>query len=80
MFELLGHPKRLRVFEYVLDSRSEYATPTLIAEELEFDRGTTSAVLRRMVEAGLLVCKPSGRYRFYEVNDKMLDEMKEFLT
>jgi DNA-binding transcriptional ArsR family regulator len=80
-FHALGHPTKLRLLQYVVEHGEDPEhpiVPTMAAAILDIPVARAGYHLKRLSEVGLLHRHVTGRYAFYSVNGKLLDEIKEF--
>jgi predicted transcriptional regulator len=82
-FHVLGHPTKLAILNYVLlydVAGAEAVVPTLVATELNIPVARAAYSLKRMHQAGVLKRQCSGRYTFYTIDDKFLDQVRELFA
>ena len=79
IFQHLGHPTKLRLLKRLMDNPEDSCVPTIIAVEMGLSVSTVSYSLMRLTEVGLVRRKSSGRYSFYTVERKVLEDIREFL-
>ncbi len=77
-FQVLGHPTKLRILDFVLGDTDEAVVPTLIAVKMNMPVARVSYSLKRMHEAGILERKVTGRYTFYSIDPQFLKLIEEF--
>jgi len=64
---LVADPSRARMLAYLLSG--EYASAGELARTASVTAATASAHLVKLVDAGLLVCEPRGRHRYFRLAD-----------
>jgi DNA-binding transcriptional ArsR family regulator len=64
---LVADPSRARMLAFLLSG--EYASAGELARTASVGAATASAHLVKLVEAGLLVCEPRGRHRYFRIAD-----------
>jgi DNA-binding transcriptional ArsR family regulator len=64
---IVADPARSRMLSYLLSG--EYASASELAHVASITPSTTSAHLRRLLDAGFVVCEPRGRHRYFRLAD-----------
>jgi DNA-binding transcriptional ArsR family regulator len=64
---LVADPSRARMLAFLLSG--EYASAGELARTASVSAATASAHLVKLVDAGLLVCEPRGRHRYFRIAD-----------
>ena len=64
---LVADPSRARMLAFLLSG--EYASAGELAKTASVGAATASAHLVKLVDAGLLVCEPRGRHRYFRIAD-----------
>ena len=64
---LVADPSRARMLAFLLSG--EYASAGELARTASIGAATASAHLVKLVDAGLLVCEPRGRHRYFRIAD-----------
>jgi DNA-binding transcriptional ArsR family regulator len=64
---LLADASRARMLTYLLGG--EYACASELAKTANVSSATASGHLSKLLDAGLLVCEPRGRHRYYRIAD-----------
>lgn len=64
---LVADASRARMLSYLLDG--EYASASELARVASVSAATASGHLGRLLDAGLIVCEPRGRHRYYRLAD-----------
>ncbi len=64
---LVADASRSRMLSYLLGG--EFASASELAQAAGVSAATASAHLARLLDAGLLVCEPRGRHRYYRLAD-----------
>jgi DNA-binding transcriptional ArsR family regulator len=64
---LVADPSRARMLAFLLSG--EYASAGELARTASVGPATASAHLVKLVDAGLLVCEPRGRHRYFRIAD-----------
>ncbi len=81
-FSMLGHSTKLRIYRFILEKQDDQdyfpCVPTMVATELEINLATTAYSMKRLFEAGVLTRRASGKYVFYGIEQKFIDQVKEF--
>jgi DNA-binding transcriptional ArsR family regulator len=75
-FEALGDPHRRTIVE-LLSRRGRSVRE--LAAELPISRPAVSRHLRLLKEAGLVIDKPEGTRRLYELHDQGVEEVRRYL-
>ena len=79
IFQHLGHPTKLRLLKRLMDSPTDSCVPTILAVEMDLSVSAVSYSLMRLTEIGLVKRTSSGRYSFYKIERKVLEDIREFL-
>ena len=61
----LGHPVRLQILRFVVQSGNGGAAAGAIQSEVDLPASTLSHHLKRLVEAGLLTTRNEGTFNYY---------------
>lgn len=80
-FSMLGHVTKMKIYRFILEKQrdADYpCVPTMVATELEINLATTAYSMKRLSEAGVLTRRASGKYIFYGIEQKFIDQVKEF--
>jgi len=64
---LVADPTRARMLAFLLSG--EYASAGELARAASVGAATASAHLAKLVDAGLMVCEPRGRHRYFRIAD-----------
>ena len=64
---LVADPSRARMLAFLLSG--EYASAGELARTASVGAATASAHLVKLVDAGMLVCEPRGRHRYFRIAD-----------
>jgi DNA-binding transcriptional ArsR family regulator len=75
---LVADPSRARTLAFLLSG--EYASAGELARTASVGAATASAHLVKLVEAGLLVCEPRGRHRYFRIADAEVAHALEALA
>ena len=75
---VLAEPARTRMLLALGDGRALPAS--MLAAEAGVAASTTSGHLARLVDAGLVVCRPQGRFRYYALAGPQVGELIEVLA
>lgn len=75
----LGHPVRLRVLRFVVQSGPEGASAGDIQAHVELPASTLSHHLKRLVDAGLLGARSEGTFHFYTASYAALRALTDYL-
>jgi DNA-binding transcriptional ArsR family regulator len=67
MAALVADPSRARMLAFLMSG--EYASAGELARTASVSAATASAHLVKLVDAGLLVCEPRGRHRYFRLAD-----------
>ena len=75
---LVADPSRARMLAFLLSG--EYASAGELARTASVGAATASAHLVKLVDAGLLVCEPRGRHRYFRIADSDVAHALEALA
>lgn len=75
----LGHPIRLSIVRYVVQSGDDGAPAGAIQEHVELPASTLSHHLKRLVDAGLLSARQQGTFHYYAADYGALRALTEYL-
>lgn len=64
---IVADPARSRMLAYLLSG--EYASASELAKVASVTAATTSGHLRKLLDAGFVVCEPRGRHRYFRLAD-----------
>jgi len=78
-FGALGHPARLAILRYVIQSGSEGATTTELQEKLDIPWTTLNHHLDRLVDSGLVTARREGKFAFHAADYTALRVLTDFL-
>ncbi len=76
----LAHRNRLKILKEIVSAGQEGLIVGAAAELVPVKSGTISYHLKKMLKAGLLLVKESGRFRIYKVNPEGVEELINFLN
>jgi len=80
MLKVLSTERRVQILDLLLNSPDALPLTTINHHlGIEID-GPVSANLKAMIEVGLVLKTPSGRYVFFEPNRVAIDELRSFFT
>ncbi len=79
-FEALSHETRLAVFRLLIPAGPEGLPAGVIGERLDVPPNSLSFHLGRLVNAGLIACRRSGRNLFYAADYARIAELVRFLS
>ncbi|MDZ7742149.1 MAG: metalloregulator ArsR/SmtB family transcription factor [Bacteroidota bacterium] len=74
LLNAFGHPARLQILMHL--AKYKDCNPGSIAENLPLAKSTISEHLRKLKQAGLIICSPSGACLQYQLNDAFLATVK----
>lgn len=74
LLNAFGHPARLQILMHLAKYRG--CTPGSISEQLPLAKSTISEHLRKLKQAGLIKCSPSGSCLQYQLNDAFVATVK----
>lgn len=75
----LGHPVRLAILRFVVQSGEGGAAAGEIQSHVELAASTLSHHLKRLVEAGLLSTRNEGTFHYYEAAYAALRALTDYL-
>ena len=75
----LGHPVRLAILRYVVQSGDDGAAAGEIQEHVDMPASTLSHHLKRLVDAGLLRTRGEGTFHYYAAEYPALRALTEYL-
>ncbi len=75
----LGHPVRLSILRFVVQSGREGAAAGDIQAQVELPASTLSHHLKRLVEAGLLTARGEGTFHYYAADFGALRTLTDYL-
>ena len=75
---LVADPARSRMLSYLLSG--EYASASELANVASITPSTTSAHLRKLLDAGFVVCEPRGRHKYFRLADAELAHALEAMA
>lgn len=80
MLKVLGTERRVQILDFLLNSTDAVPLSTINAHLGITIDGPVSANLKAMIEVGLVLKNPSGRWVFFEPNRVAIDELRSFFT
>ena len=80
VFKALGDPTRVRLVSLIAAHEGAEACVCDLTAPVGLSQGTVSHHLKQLVDAGLLTREQRGRWSFYRVVDRALDEAAAALT
>lgn len=75
----LGHPARLAILRWVVQSGEEGATTTELREKLDIPWTTLNHHVDRLVAAGLLSTRRDGKFAYHTAEYAALRALTDFL-
>ncbi|AUX43484.1 transcriptional regulator [Sorangium cellulosum] len=75
----LGHPVRLNVLRFVVQSGPEGAPAGEIQEHVKLAASTLSHHLKRLVDAGVLKSREEGTFHYYSADYEALRTLTSYL-
>jgi len=75
----LGHPVRLSILRFVVQSGRDGATAGEIQGQVELPASTLSHHLKRLVDADLLTTRGEGTYHYYAAEFRALRALTDYL-
>jgi ArsR family transcriptional regulator, arsenate/arsenite/antimonite-responsive transcriptional repressor len=75
----LGHPMRLSILRFVVQSGDGGAAAGAIQRQVDLPASTLSHHLKRLVDAGMLVTRPEGTFHYYAADYKGLKGLTDYL-
>ena len=75
----LGHPVRLSILRFVVQSGDDGAAAGEIQRHVDLPASTLSHHLKRLVDAGMLVARPEGTFQYYAADYKGLKVLTDYL-
>lgn len=80
VFKALGDPTRVRLVSLIAAHEGAEACVCDLTAPVGLSQGTVSHHLKQLVDAGLLTREQRGRWSFYRVVDRALDQAAAALT
>lgn len=75
----LGHPVRLKILRYVVQSGEEGSSAGDIQAHVDLPASTLSHHLRRLVDAGLMTSRSEGTYQLYAASYAALRSLTDYV-
>lgn len=75
----LGHPVRLAVLRFVVQAGDEGAAAGEIQTHVDLPASTLSHHLKRLVDAGMLMSRPSGTFHYYAADYRGLRALTDYV-
>ncbi len=75
----LGHPVRLAILRFVVQSGDAGAAAGAIQEHVALPASTLSHHLKRLVDADVLATRPEGTFQYYSADYKRLRALTDYL-
>jgi ArsR family transcriptional regulator, arsenate/arsenite/antimonite-responsive transcriptional repressor len=75
----LGHPVRLKILRFVVQSGSDGASAGAIQGQVDLPASTLSHHLKRLVDAGLLSTRNEGTFHYYAAVYPVLHGLTDYL-
>ncbi len=75
----LGHPIRLRILRFVVQSGDAGSAAGTIQDHVDVPASTLSHHLKRLVDAGLLAPRGEGTFHFYAADYKALRALTDYV-
>lgn len=75
----LGHPVRLQILRFVVQSGSGGAAAGQIQSEVDLPASTLSHHLKRLVDARLLTTRSEGTFHYYAADYGVLRELTAYV-
>ena len=75
----LGHPARLAILRWVVQSGADGATTTELQEKLDIPWTTLNHHIDRLVAAGLLSTRRDGKFAYHTADYTVLRALTDFL-
>ncbi len=75
----LGHPVRLAILSYVVQAGRGGSPAGDIQTHVDLPASTLSQHLKRLVEAGVLVSRPEGTFRYYSADYRDLRALTDYV-
>ena len=75
----LGHPIRLAILRFVVQSGDEGASAGAIQSRVDLPASTLSHHLKRLVEGGLLGTRGEGTFHYYSADYPALHALTDYL-
>lgn len=75
----LGHPVRLKVLRFVVQSGTDGAAAGDIQSHVDLPPSTLSHHLKRLVDAGLMTTRFEGTFHYYSADYVSLKAMTEYV-
>jgi DNA-binding transcriptional ArsR family regulator len=75
----LGHPVRLKILRFVVQSGPEGAPAGDIQAHVDLPASTLSHHLKRLVDAGVMTSRPEGTFHYYAADYTALRGLTDYL-
>jgi ArsR family transcriptional regulator len=75
----LGHPVRLAILRFVVQSGAEGAAAGEIQSHVELPASTLSHHLKRLLDTGMLVSRPEGTFHYYSADYPGLRALTDYV-
>jgi DNA-binding transcriptional ArsR family regulator len=75
----LGHPIRLKILRFVVQSGADGAAAGDIQKHVDMPASTLSHHLKRLVDAGLLSSRAEGTFHYYTADYPALHALTDYL-
>jgi len=77
IFRALGDPTRLEIIELL--SKNKLCACNIL-EKFRITQPTLSHHMKKLSEAGLIICEKEGKWTHYQLNSVVIDKISEFFV
>lgn len=75
----LGHPVRLAILRFVVQRGEQGSAAGEIQSHVDLPASTLSHHLKRLLDAGMCVCRQEGTFHYYAADYRALRDLTDYL-